>query len=214
MNSCCLYHVRVSGLGSGLVSLDLEGSAGLDGLDHAVPLQVAVTSPTCVDVFVSDIRFDRFVADPDAMRVHGITDDRVAAAPVPAEVDSLLVEWFEVLCRVTGVNSFVPVGRRTGDYDVPLVSRWLPLSAGFLASAEDLAASDPVCELCRVSESETVVDMLGSWESVHGGLRGRHDAEFDALHAVACRWVRSEGAHKVGYCDRCVSRLPAGRWLR
>ena len=137
-------------------------------------------------LFSSDIGYDEWDEEPEAMAVHGMTKERILAAPRAQVVDAKLQQWFEQ----QGIRKAVPVGWGVSGFDMPYARRYLPEASRFLSMRS--------VDLTGVAF--TIAEIAGhSFNAVKGAskkyaereLRQRfskqpswHDAGYDAIAAL------------------------------
>lgn len=80
-------------------------------------------------LFSSDIGYDEWDEEPKAMAVHGMTRERILAAPRAQVVDAQLRQWFEQ----QGIQKAIPIGYGVAAFDMPYVRRYLPEASQFLS---------------------------------------------------------------------------------
>jgi DNA polymerase III epsilon subunit-like protein len=81
------------------IGIDCE-MTGLKGphVHQLIQIGVAISAE---EVFSSDLGYDDWNEDPDAMRANGFTAERIRAAPRPSEVDRQVVTWLGPALRAT-----------------------------------------------------------------------------------------------------------------
>lgn len=175
------------------IGLDIE-TTGSDVHKHGL-IQIGVFVPDGDfrgDSFVSDVKpWPGVEIDAEASKIHGITFERMMAAPESFEVDEQLAHWLEEH-GIDHSNGHV-VGFNVGSFDMVFVRKYLPKTAARLSyRTVDLNAilftiaewhpSEPFRELKRRAkrwaEAEVTTHFCRSpqW----------HDAGYDALASYEC----------------------------
>ncbi len=136
-----------------------------------------------------------FTADPKAMAVHGISVERILAAPRAREVDQRLAEWCLARGARTDRRAAVAVGWNVGAFDMPFVRDALPMTwALFSRRTVDLNAvcftlggslrlggSTPKWSTWkRLAKEAAQASLLAA-----GVAPSWHDAGYDALASLA-----------------------------
>jgi DNA polymerase III epsilon subunit-like protein len=158
---------------------------GTDGPAVHQLIQIGVaTAPD--EVFVSDIGYDAWSEDAESMVVHGLSAERIRAAPRADVVDAELCRWLGDKVVGSG-RGLIAVGWNVAAFDLPYVRRFLPRFTSHLSRRSvDLNA---VCF--------TFAGTAGSrWKSLKKRSKrfaeeqlGRaewHDAGYDAAAALLC----------------------------
>lgn len=152
---------------------------------------------------------NEYVADPKAMRVHGISDKAIATASPAPEVDGRLRAFLLANGADVRKKAIEPVGWNVIGFDMPFVRDALPRSAELISRrGVDLNA------VCRTLDG--ILEFEGSRPSAKGWKRLAkraaaealaddgidkewHDAGFDAAAALASwQWLRAVLANRVG----------------
>jgi len=142
--------------------------------------------------FVSDINPGKMQWNPIAAKVHNIPEERVAQAPLPAEVDGALYDWLASMGvdpDVRGRNT--PVGWNVGAFDMPFVHDLLPRSASlFSRRTVDLNA---ICFALEGRVHNGMPVKASTWKKMSKayaidkiGHENAHDAGWDALMHIHC----------------------------
>ena len=103
---------------------------GARGEENSAPRQFqliqvgAALGETALQIFSSDIGYERWNEDPKAMSVNGISAERIKLAPAPAVVDDALCIWLDAVG--TQDDTLVPVGWGVSGFDMPFVREYLP----------------------------------------------------------------------------------------
>lgn len=158
---------------------------GTDGPAVHQLIQIGVaTAPD--QVFVSDIGYEEWSENPESMAVHGLSAERIRAAPRADVVDAELCGWLGDKVVGSG-RGLIAVGWNVAAFDLPYVRQYLPRFTSHLSGRSvDLNA---VCF--------TFAGTAGSrWKSLKRRSKrfaeeqlGRaewHDAGYDAAAALLC----------------------------
>lgn len=161
---------------------EMTGTDG-PGVHQLIQIGVA-TAPD--EVFVSDIGYKEWSENPESMAVHGLSAERIRAAPRADVVDAELCGWLGDKVVGSG-RGLIAVGWNVAAFDLPYVRRYLPRFTSHLSGRSvDLNA---VCF--------TFAGTAGSrWKSLKKRSKrfaeeqlGRvqwHDAGYDAAAALLC----------------------------
>lgn len=153
------------------------------------------------ECFASDIGWDEFEYEPEALAAIGVTTDRVRAGPPATEVDDALHAW--LVERGVGPRGLVAVGWRVSTFDIPFVLRTLPRVTGLLS--HHTVELNAVCyTLAGTVSYQGGPRDAATWKALAnraaqaylGALTGAppawHDAGFDASAAMAAwLWLRT-----------------------
>lgn len=136
-------------------------------------------------MFASDLGYDDWNEDPDAMRANGFTPERIRSAPRPSELDREVVSWLGPHAS-SNAEELITVGWDVAAVDLPYISHYLPDLAGLLSRhSVDL---NGVC-------FTIAGDASFGWKSLRRkaerhaeeelGRSDWHDAGFDAAAALS-----------------------------
>lgn len=112
------------------IGLDCE-MTGLGGpaVHQLIQIGVAINAQ---EVFASDLGYDEWNEDPDAMRANGFTSERIRSGPRPREVDREVVGWLGPRAS-SNPEGLIAVGWDVAAVDLPHISHYLPSFAGLLS---------------------------------------------------------------------------------
>ena len=100
----------------------------------AVIVQIgAAASPTDVFCEVIGWPIGSYHKTSRAMAVHGISEEEIAQAPPPAEVDARFWDWLCHHGASVDKKAVVPVGFNVNGFDLPFVRAYLPKSYALLS---------------------------------------------------------------------------------
>lgn len=112
---------------SRFVGLDIE-TTGSGGPDEFKLIQIGVAIRDG-PLFCQDVGWDPpWNETLEAQAVHGISPERIIAAPRSWQVDGMLISFLNTTIEGT-VGRLVPVGWNVGSFDMPFVRAQLPQSA-------------------------------------------------------------------------------------
>ncbi len=99
---------------------------GLATMEMGVRPDARVFKPETLKTFVSDIGYDEWNSQPQAMEVNKFTSERIKAGPVQEIVDRDVNAWLDE--RVgAGKRDLHAVGWNVGSFDMPFVREYLPM---------------------------------------------------------------------------------------
>ncbi|MCA1704012.1 MAG: hypothetical protein LC808_12395 [Actinobacteria bacterium] len=162
---------------------------GTDGPDIHQLIQIGVaTAPD--EVFVSDIGYKKWSEDAESMAVHGLSAERIRAAPGADAVDAELCKW--LADKVVGADrGLIVVGWNVAAFDLPYVRRYLPRFAGHLSRRSvDLNAVCFTFAGTAGSRWKRLKKRSKRYAEERLGRANWHDAGYDAAAALlACEPV-------------------------
>lgn len=85
-----------------------------------------VLRPETLKMYVSDIGYDTWNAQPQAMEVNKFTPERIRAGPMPGQVDLEANVWLNVHLG-EGKRDLHAVGWNVGSFDLMFIREYLPL---------------------------------------------------------------------------------------
>lgn len=151
-----------------------------------------VLRPDTLRTFVSDLGYDTWNSQPEAMEVNKFTADRIQAGPRPGLVDSNACAWLNKRLGFredsTARRDLHAVGWNVGAFDMPFVREYLPmLGSRFSYRSVDLNSivysmadtEDEYKEIKGKAKSGAEVLLRN-----HGIEPNHHDAGYDAMLAL------------------------------
>lgn len=106
------------------LGLDVE-TTGTDARRHGL-VQVGAYSEEENLLFVSDVNPGYVDADPEAMKIHGLSFERIQSAPSTREVDERLARWLKERCP--NPARLHAVGFNVASFDLVFLRKFLPRS--------------------------------------------------------------------------------------
>lgn len=155
-----------------------------------------VLRPDTLKMYVSDIGFDMWNSQPQAMEVNKFTSERIKAGPAQEQVDWEANGWLDERLGA-GKRDLHAVGWNVGAFDMPFVHEYLPaLGDRFSYRSVDLNSilysmadtEDEYKELKGKAKTraESALRALGIQSNFH-------DAGYDAANALmAFKYLREE----------------------
>jgi len=158
--------------------------------------QRPVFKPETLKTFVSDIGYDEWNSQPQAMEVNGFTPERIRAGPAQEIVDRDAVLWLDERFGA-GKRDLHAVGWNVGAFDLPFIREYLPaLGDRFSRRSVDLNSilysmvdtEDEYKEIKGRAKTGAEVILRGM------GIQSKfHDAGYDAANAlIAFKILREE----------------------
>ena len=91
-------------------------------------MKEGIIDPKSLAIFTSDIGYDEYNFEDEAMGVNKFTPERIKAGPIPSAVDKEASAWLDAHMG-NGKRDLHAVGWNVGSFDMPFVRRYLPVIA-------------------------------------------------------------------------------------
>lgn len=172
------------------LGVDIE-TTGSSFVPNIKTIQLGAFDPKTRDIFREDVGWGEgvFIMDPEATAVHGISRERILAAPSARNIDEQLYAWLTE--HGAKPRRVIPIGFNVGAFDMPFVRRDFPKSATlFSYRTADLNA---ICFALGAAHEvdwrrfKTVAKSYA--KACASGLvpdLKEHDAAYDAVEAWFC----------------------------
>ena len=140
-----------------------------------------------LQTFSSDVGYDEWNSEQEAMDVNKFTPERIKAGPKASAVDTKACEWLDAHVG-TGKRGLLMVGLNVAGYDMPFVRQYLPKMADrFSYRSVDLNAiifaqsstDDDFREFKSMLKNDAVEMLKAEYMEPNW-----HDAQFDAAAAL------------------------------